>query len=86
MNGANELHRLSEACRQGRSGGLTTAAHPAVVWLLVSWWPQDNFYRLAAKHAWERRAALVYAFNVPLMVAAAVYVTRGPERSPAGGP
>ncbi|GAB2912876.1 hypothetical protein [Streptomyces heilongjiangensis] len=43
--------------RQGRSGGLTTAAHLAVVWLLVSWWPQDNFYRLAAKHDWERQAA-----------------------------
>ncbi|MEU6801942.1 AMP-binding protein [Streptomyces neyagawaensis] len=67
--------------RQGRSGGLTTAAHLAVVWLLVSWWPQDNFYRLAAKNDWERQAALVYAFNVPLMIAAvvvAVYVTRRP--------
>ncbi|MDG5804965.1 AMP-binding protein [Streptomyces ossamyceticus] len=71
--------------RQGRSGGLTTAAHLAVVWLLVSWWPQDNFYRLAAKNDWERQAALVYAFNVPLMVAAvvvAVYVTRRPEPAP----
>lgn len=68
--------------RQGRSGGLTTAAHLAVVWLLVSWWPQDNFYRLAAKNDWERQAALVYAFNVPLMIAAAVvavYVTRRPD-------
>jgi acyl-CoA synthetase (AMP-forming)/AMP-acid ligase II len=71
--------------RQGRSGGLTAAAHLAVVWLLVSWWPQDNFYRLAAKNDWERQAALVYAFNVPLMIAAvvvAVYVTRRPEPTP----
>ncbi|BBC37816.1 hypothetical protein SGFS_091100 [Streptomyces graminofaciens] len=67
--------------RQGRSAGLTTAAHLAVVWLLVSWWPQDNFYRLAAKNDWERQAALVYTFNVPLMIAAAVvavFVTRSP--------
>ncbi|MER5790567.1 AMP-binding protein [Streptomyces sp. NPDC001980] len=67
--------------RQGRSRGLTTAAHLAIVWLLVSWWPQDNFYRLAAKTDWERQAALVYVFNVPLMIAAvvvAVYVTRRP--------
>ncbi|WP_194236536.1 AMP-binding protein [Streptomyces phyllanthi] len=70
--------------RQGRSSGLTTAAHLAVVWLLVSWWPQDNFYRLAAKTDWERQAALVYVFNVPLMIAAvvvAVYVTRRPDPS-----
>ncbi|MGW0704581.1 AMP-binding protein [Streptomyces sp. NPDC002643] len=68
--------------RQGRSAGLTTAAHLAVVWLLVSWWPQDNFYRLAGKDDWERQAALVYAFNVPLMIAAvvvAVFVTRRPK-------
>jgi acyl-CoA synthetase (AMP-forming)/AMP-acid ligase II len=70
--------------RQGSSSGLTTAAHLAVVWLLVSWWPQDNFYRLAAKTDWERQAALVYLFNVPLMIAAvvvAVYVTRRPVRA-----
>lgn len=68
--------------RQGRSAGLTTAAHLAIVWLLVSWWPQDNFYRLAAKTDWERQAALVYVFNVPLMIAAvvvAVFVTRRPD-------
>ncbi|MGW7140830.1 AMP-binding protein [Streptomyces xanthophaeus] len=65
----------------GRGAGrrLTTAAHLAVVYLLVSWWPQDNLYRLAAKQDWPRQAALVYTFNVPLMVAAAVlafYVSR----------
>ncbi|WP_327730479.1 AMP-binding protein [Streptomyces sp. NBC_00487] len=67
---------------QGRSADLTTAAHLGIVWLLVSWWPQDNLYRLAAKDDWERQAALVYAFNVPLMIAAAVvavFVTRRPE-------
>ncbi|MFJ3921982.1 AMP-binding protein [Streptomyces sp. NPDC090022] len=64
---------------QGRSRRLTTAAHLAVVYLLMSWWPQDNFYRLAQKQDWPRQAALVYAFNVPLMIAAAVvavYLTR----------
>lgn len=63
----------------GRSRGLTTAAHLAVVYLLVSWWPQDNLYRLAAKQDWPRQAALVYTFNIPLMIAAAVvafYVSR----------
>jgi hypothetical protein len=58
--------------RQRRSPALTTAAHLAIVWLLVSWWPQDNFFRLAAKTDWPRQAALVYAFNIPLMIAAAV--------------
>ncbi|MFF3016779.1 AMP-binding protein [Streptomyces sp. NPDC057939] len=67
------------AQRRGRR--LTTAAHLAIVYLLVSWWPQDNLYRLAAKQDWARQAALVYVFNVPLMIAAAVaafYVTRRP--------
>ncbi|MER5770715.1 hypothetical protein ABT122_23465, partial [Streptomyces sp. NPDC001985] len=57
---------------RGRPRGLTTAAYLGIVWLLVAWWPQDNLYRLAAKQDWERQAALVYAFNVPLMAAAAV--------------
>ncbi|MGV9314714.1 AMP-binding protein [Streptomyces sp. NPDC003691] len=50
--------------------GLTAAAHLSIVYLLAAWWPQDNFYRLAAKQDWERQAALVYAFNIPLMIAA----------------
>ncbi|MET9885458.1 AMP-binding protein [Streptomyces sp. NPDC006430] len=67
--------------RQGRGRGLTTAAHLAVVYLLVAWWPQDNAYRLAAKQDWPLQAALVYTFNIPLMIAAALvvrYVTRKP--------
>jgi hypothetical protein len=60
--------------RPGRSPWLITAAHLSIVWLLVAWWPQDNFYRLAAKTDWDRQAALVYGFNITLMVAAAVLV------------
>ncbi|MDX3227989.1 AMP-binding protein [Streptomyces sp. ME19-01-6] len=60
--------------RQGRSPALTSAAHLAVAWLLIAWWPQDNYYRLAAKTDWARQAALVYAFNITLMIAAAVVV------------
>ncbi|WP_330333995.1 AMP-binding protein [Streptomyces sp. NBC_00536] len=71
--------------RQGRGRALTTAAHLAIVYLLVSWWPQDNFYRLAAKQDWPRQAALVYAFNIPLMIAAGIvayYATRKPSDIP----
>nr|WP_042196897.1 hypothetical protein [Kibdelosporangium sp. MJ126-NF4] len=60
--------------RMGRPPWLTALAHLSVVWLLVAWWPQDNFYRLAAKTDWARQAVLVYGFNVTLMVAAAVLV------------
>lgn len=70
-------HRLA---RLGRPAWLTTLAHLAIVWLLIAWWPQDNFYRLAAKTDWGRQTALVYGFNVTLMIAAAVLVvfaTRG---------
>ncbi|MFE6844953.1 AMP-binding protein [Streptomyces sp. NPDC057686] len=66
---------------RGQGRGLTTAAHLAVAYLLVAWWPQDNFYRLAAKQDWPLQAALVYAFNIPLMIAAGVvaaYLTLKP--------
>ncbi|MER8071904.1 AMP-binding protein [Streptomyces sp. NPDC094034] len=56
--------------RRSESRGLTAAAHLAIVYLLVAWWPQDNLYRLTAKTDWPRQAALVWAFNVPLMIAA----------------
>ncbi|MFJ3833199.1 AMP-binding protein [Streptomyces sp. NPDC090046] len=58
--------------RQRRSPALTVAAHLAVSYLLLAWWPQDNLYRLAAKQDWPLQAALVYTFNVPLMIAGAV--------------
>ncbi len=58
--------------RQRRSPSLTVAAHLAVSYLLLAWWPQDNLYRLAAKQDWPQQAALVYTFNVPLMIAGAV--------------
>ncbi|WP_329095364.1 AMP-binding protein [Streptomyces sp. NBC_01439] len=67
--------------RQRRGPSLTAAAHLAVSYLLLSWWPQDNFYRLAAKQDWPRQAALVYAFNIPLMIAGvivAAYVVSKP--------
>ncbi|MDX3535073.1 AMP-binding protein [Streptomyces sp. MB09-01] len=57
---------------RGRGRRITAAAHLAVSYLLLAWWPQDNLYRLAAKQDWPRQAALVYTFNVPLMIAAAV--------------
>ena len=60
--------------RLGRPRGLTTLAFLSIFWLLAAWWPQDNFYRLAAKTDWGRQAALVYSFNVTLMLAAAVVV------------
>lgn len=68
--------------RQHRGPLITKAAHLAVFYLLAAWWPQDNFYRLAAKQDWQFQASLVYSFNVPLMIAAAVvvfYVTQPPR-------
>ncbi|MFJ8015601.1 class I adenylate-forming enzyme family protein [Streptomyces sp. NPDC096339] len=60
----------------------TRAAHLAVCYLLLAWWPQDNFYRLAAKHDWPQQALLVYTFNIPLMVAGlivALFLARKPD-------
>jgi hypothetical protein len=60
--------------RFGRGPVWTTLAHLSIVWLLVAWWPQDNLYRLAARTDWPQQAALVYGFNITLMLAAAVLV------------
>lgn len=49
----------------------------------MAWWPQDNLYRLAAKQDWPRQAALVYTFNIPLMIAGVVvaaYVIAKPPK------
>ena len=58
--------------RVGRPLEWTRPAYVAIVWLLVAWWPQDNLYRLTYKDDWPRQAALVYGFNITLMLAAAV--------------
>ncbi|MFI9274378.1 AMP-binding protein [Kitasatospora sp. NPDC052896] len=56
----------------GRSPGRTTAAHLALSWLLIAWWPQDNCYRTTSADDWVAETALVYLFNVTLVLAAAV--------------
>ncbi|MDF5754208.1 hypothetical protein [Spongiactinospora sp. TRM90649] len=69
--------------RQRRPGWLTTLTHLSIFWLLAAWWPQDNFYRLAAKTDWPLQAALVYGFNVTLMIAAVIvfaHLATGPVR------
>ncbi|MFJ7277377.1 AMP-binding protein [Kitasatospora sp. NPDC098663] len=58
--------------RQGRSFGLSLLTYFSVVWLLASWWPQDNLYRLTDATDWPRETAMVFTFNVPLMAAALV--------------
>ncbi|MFD4656276.1 amino acid adenylation domain-containing protein [Kitasatospora sp. NPDC058444] len=70
--------------RLGRPRRLSVPAHLAITWLLVNWWPQDNLYRLTAATDWPRQAALVFAFNVPLMLAALVLVRFVLWRPPAG--
>ncbi|MFB7663232.1 amino acid adenylation domain-containing protein [Kitasatospora sp. NPDC056138] len=53
---------------------LTTSTLLAVAWLLIAWWPQDNWYRTSRATDWPRQAALVYGFNVTLIIAALVVV------------
>ncbi|WP_457034013.1 amino acid adenylation domain-containing protein [Kitasatospora sp. P5_F3] len=60
--------------RNGRPPGLTLVTRLAVFWLLAAWWPQDNWYRISRAADWPRQTALVYGFNVSLIVAAAVLV------------
>jgi acyl-CoA synthetase (AMP-forming)/AMP-acid ligase II len=60
--------------RLDRPRGLTTAAHLSIVWLLAAWWPQDNSYRTTDPTDWPAQTALVYGFNITLMIAAALVV------------
>ncbi|MFD9129509.1 AMP-binding protein [Kitasatospora sp. NPDC059571] len=60
--------------RQGRPPGITVLARFAVTWLLAAWWLQDNSYRTTRATDWPSQAALVYGFNVTLIVAALVLV------------
>ncbi|MFF7296068.1 AMP-binding protein [Streptomyces sp. NPDC008265] len=74
-------YRLLVRRERGRPDRWTRAVHLATSYLLLAWWPQDNAYRLAAKQDWPLQALLVYAFNIPLMIAAFVvvrYLTRRP--------
>ncbi|MET9573802.1 AMP-binding protein [Streptomyces virginiae] len=75
-------YRLIERRERGRPPGRIRAVHLAASYLLLAWWPQDNAYRLAAKQDWPLQALLVYAFNIPLMIAGlvlAVHVARKPD-------
>ncbi|MFI9363442.1 amino acid adenylation domain-containing protein [Kitasatospora sp. NPDC053057] len=65
---------LPALLRQGRSLRLSLLTHLSVFWLLASWWPQDNLYRLTSATDWPRETAMIYVFNIPLMLAAVVVV------------
>ncbi|GAA0670996.1 hypothetical protein GCM10010193_23960 [Kitasatospora atroaurantiaca] len=60
--------------RHARPTGLTSRTLLAVAWLLGAWWPQDNWYRVSRHADWPRQVALVYGFNVTLIIAAVVVV------------
>ncbi|MEV7769998.1 AMP-binding protein [Kitasatospora sp. NPDC086791] len=70
--------------RLGRPYRLSVLTHLSITWLLVNWCPQDNLYRLTRATDWPREAALVFAFNIPLMLAALVLVRFVVWRPPAG--
>ncbi|WP_431682990.1 amino acid adenylation domain-containing protein [Kitasatospora sp. KL5] len=58
--------------RLGRGPGLTRLTHLSVSWLLASWWPQDNMYRLTKPTDWMREVMMVFVFNMSLIASAAV--------------
>ncbi|MFH8381576.1 amino acid adenylation domain-containing protein [Kitasatospora sp. NPDC018058] len=70
--------------RLGRPYRLSVLTHLSITWLLVNWWPQDNLYRLTRATDWPREAAMVFAFNVPLMLAALVVIRFVLWRPPVG--
>jgi hypothetical protein len=68
------LTGLASVRRAGRRTGLARAAHAAIVWMLLSWWPHDNFHRaLSYDHDnWSGLLALEYGFHFTLIVASIV--------------
>ncbi|WP_046779998.1 AMP-binding protein [Streptomyces yangpuensis] len=75
-------YRLMARRERGRPPARIRAVHLAASYLLLAWWPQDNAYRLAAKQDWPLQALLVYAFNIPLMIAGlivAAHLARKPD-------
>jgi hypothetical protein len=60
--------------RFGRRTRLSRAAYAAIAWLLLSWWPHDNFHRvLSYDHDnWSGLLALEYGFHLTLIVASTV--------------
>ncbi|WP_371502022.1 amino acid adenylation domain-containing protein [Kitasatospora sp. NBC_00374] len=69
--------------RHGRPAGLTLLTRLALVWLLASWWPQDNAYRTTSAHDWPAQATLAVVFNMALIASAAVVVRFLAWRAPA---
>ncbi|MFJ1703881.1 amino acid adenylation domain-containing protein [Kitasatospora sp. NPDC088346] len=69
--------------RLGRPEGLTLLTRLALVWLLASWWPQDNAYRTTPRHDWAAQGMLAVVFNLALIVSAAVLVRFLAWRAPA---
>ncbi|MGK4585525.1 amino acid adenylation domain-containing protein [Kitasatospora sp. HPMI-4] len=63
-----------ERVRPTRPQLLVGSARIAIAWLLIAWWPQDNWYRITRATDWPREAALVYGFNITLVIAALVVV------------
>ena len=67
-----------------RSTGLTVLTHMAITWLLTSWWPQDNMYRMTAATDWPDMAFLAWFYNITLMLCGAIVVRFVTRSNPPG--
>lgn len=56
-----------------RTNGWTVAEHLSLSWLLVSWYPHDNFHRVNGEH-FVGLLIITYAFHVSLIIAGAILV------------
>ena len=55
----------------GASQGLTRAAHIALSWIFIQWWPHDNMHMVAGDDL-ARILLIDYIFHVSLMVASLI--------------
>jgi hypothetical protein len=55
-----------------RGAALTRATHLSIAWLLISWWPHDNFHRVLAHDDWAGLLRIEYGFHLTLIAAAVI--------------
>ena len=58
--------------RAGRHPALSWATYAAIAWMLLSWWPHDNFHRVLDHDDWSGLVRIEYGFHLTLIAASII--------------
>lgn len=70
--------------RRASSAAFTWSAYVSVIWLLVSWWPHDNFHRVLSHDDWAGLLRIEYGFHLTLIAASLVVAVHFLRSLPSG--